>query len=218
LSMAKEELAIRQQGGYLVKDIVKAFEEGHGPTLSTEDRRYVVQWLRMTRPYMRIEDVARLLGCDKQTIKADCLDLDVSMRQTINDLDVSLILSEYGLQVKKAVESISRSIEEMEESPKGRTSQTYLRYVRSIPELYTQWFDALKSGGLIGEDHVPQEEYRYKTVTHKDGTILSETVIKKVSQETNKAKEILQKRLNTVEGEAIESEDSEPLSSNTTIQ
>lgn len=205
------------QGGYLVKDIVKAYEDGHGPNLNAEDRRYVVQWLRMTRPYMRVEDVARLLGCDRVTIKGDVFALDQTMRNTLTELDISLILAEYGLQIKRSVESISKSIEEMEETKVGRTSNTYLRYVKSIPELYERWFGALRDAGLLGNDHVPQEEYRYRTVTSKDGTITSETVVKKIGQDAVKAKAMLEQKLNTMEGE-IGTEDTESLSGNTTVQ
>lgn len=176
-----------QEEGYLVANVVRAFEAGHKTKLSVEDRRYVVGYLRMTRPHMRQTDIAKLLGVNLGTISGDFAELDTQLKNTISTLDVGLILAEYGLQIKRAIEDISRAKARMEARPEGATSKTYLEFTLAVPKLYGDWIGNLKQLGLVGDEAPVQDEFRYRAVSKSDGSITSEMIIKKVNVDLDEA-------------------------------
>lgn len=178
----------KRKEGCAVRDIVAKFEEGHTTKLTTEDRKYVVSWLKITRPYLRKVDVAALLGVSVETITKDWADIDSSLADSMQAIDVGLILAQYGAQLNVAIQKIHESLSVMEGTEKGRTTATYLQYVKAPSELYQGWLKTMKDVGLIGEDgQGVEEEYRYKTITSKSGVITSEFV-KRVNQDIERAK------------------------------
>lgn len=173
-----------------VEALVKAFEEGNATKLTTEERQYVVSWLRIARPTMTQAQMARLLCVTAETIRRDVAGLDSSMAESMQAIDVGLVIAQYGAQLNKAIENIHKSIEIMHETEKGRTTATYLQFVRAPSELFQGWLKTMKDIGLIGEDgHGAQEEYSWKTITSKDGVVTSEAVHK-----INKAIETVKSR------------------------
>ncbi len=196
----------KDKNAHAVRDLVAAFEEGHVTKLTTEDRKYVTSWLKVTRPYMRKVDVAKLLGVSVDTITQDWKEIDNSLADSMQAIDVGLILAQYGAQVNLAIQNIHKSIGVMEETDKGRTTATYLQFVKAPSEIIQNWVKTLKDVGLIGEDGSgAQEEYSWKTITSKDGVVTSEAthrINKDIERAKNKAFEPgLHRAPNQIEGE-----------------